>query len=97
MGFGFGQRRSGRLPAEITSFVGRGEDVAALGRAFGKSRLVTVVGPGGVGKTRVALRVAAEAAERFPDGVWLAELSALRDPELLPGTLATVLGGASGA
>ncbi|GAA3129616.1 LuxR C-terminal-related transcriptional regulator [Streptomyces rectiviolaceus] len=63
-----------------------------MGRAFGQSRLVTVVGPGGVGKTRVALRVAAEAAERFPDGVWLAELSALRDPELLPGTLATVLG-----
>ncbi|MEU5954203.1 LuxR C-terminal-related transcriptional regulator [Streptomyces sp. NPDC047525] len=92
MGFGFGQRRSGRLPAETTSFVGRGEDVAALGRAFGQSRLVTVVGPGGVGKTRVALRVAAGAAERFPDGVWLAELSALRDPELLPGTLATVLG-----
>ncbi|MEV2255400.1 LuxR C-terminal-related transcriptional regulator [Streptomyces sp. NPDC050147] len=92
MGFGFGQRRSGRLPAEITSFVGRGEDVAALGRALEQSRLVTVVGPGGVGKTRVALRVAAEAAERFPDGVWLAELSALRDPELLPGTLATVLG-----
>ncbi|MEV0323500.1 ATP-binding protein [Streptomyces sp. NPDC050658] len=91
-GFGFGQRRSGRLPAETTSFVGRGEDVTALERAFAQARLVTVVGPGGVGKTRVALRVAASAAERFPDGVWLAELSALRDPELLPGTLAAVLG-----
>ncbi|WP_431036189.1 ATP-binding protein [Streptomyces sp. P6-2-1] len=80
------------MPVEVTRFVGREREVAELGDVLGGVRLLTVIGPGGVGKSRTALRVAAGARERYPDGVWLAELSALRDPELLPATLATVLG-----
>ncbi|WP_306333552.1 LuxR C-terminal-related transcriptional regulator [Streptomyces sp. KL118A] len=91
MGFGFGQRRGGQLPAELTSFVGRVDELAQVRAAFAYARLVTLVGPGGVGKSRTALRAAAGLGERFPDGVWLAELSALRDPELIPATLAAVL------
>ncbi|MFJ7194129.1 MULTISPECIES: ATP-binding protein [unclassified Streptomyces] len=92
MGFGFGQRRSGQPPAERTSFVGRAEEIALIRAAFREARLVTLVGPGGVGKSRTALRAAEGLRERFPDGVWLAELSALSDPELVPATLAAVLG-----
>ncbi|WP_367125143.1 LuxR C-terminal-related transcriptional regulator [Streptomyces phytohabitans] len=91
MGFGFGQRRGGELPAELTSFVGRQEEIALVGDEFERGRLVTLVGPGGVGKSRTALRAAAALAPRFPDGVWLVELSALRDPGLVPSTLAAVL------
>ncbi|MGY0018119.1 ATP-binding protein [Streptomyces sp. cg35] len=91
MGFGFGQRRGGQLPVEVTTFVGRAAELAQVQGAFEQARLVTLVGPGGVGKSRTALRAAAGLAERFPDGVWLVELSALRDPELIPVTLAAVL------
>ncbi|WP_329272536.1 LuxR C-terminal-related transcriptional regulator [Streptomyces sp. NBC_01451] len=91
MVFGFGQRRGGQLPVELTSFVGRTEELALVRGAFEQARLVTLVGPGGVGKSRTALRAAAGLGELFPDGVWLAELSGLRDPELVPATLAAVL------
>ncbi|MEV5612884.1 LuxR C-terminal-related transcriptional regulator [Streptomyces sp. NPDC052225] len=91
MGFGFGQRRGGQLPVEVTTFVGRAAELAQVQGAFEQARLVTLVGPGGVGKSRTAMRAAAGLAERFPDGVWLVELSALRDPELIPATLAAVL------
>ncbi|MGW2885530.1 LuxR C-terminal-related transcriptional regulator [Streptomyces griseoruber] len=91
MGFGFGQRRGGQLPVEITSFVGRAEELALIKDAVGRFRLVTLVGPGGVGKSRTALRAAGASAARFADGVWLVELSALHDPELVPATLAGVL------
>ncbi|WP_172383300.1 LuxR C-terminal-related transcriptional regulator [Streptomyces sp. MNP-20] len=91
MGFGFTQRRGGQLPVERTGFVGRSDDLARVQEAFARAPLVTLVGPGGVGKSRTALRVAAAVTEDFPDGVWLAELSGLRDPELVPATLAAVL------
>lgn len=91
MGFGFGQRRGGQLPVEITSFVGRVEELALLRDALGRARLITLVGPGGVGKSRTALRAAGASAARFADGVRLVELSALHDPELVPATLAGVL------
>ncbi|MEI5101977.1 LuxR C-terminal-related transcriptional regulator [Streptomyces sp. PmtG] len=91
MGFGFGQRRGGQLPVERTDFVGRAEELALIQEAFARAPVVTLVGPGGVGKSRTALRVAGELTGRFPDGVWLTELSALRDPELVPATLAAVL------
>lgn len=91
MGFGFGQRRGGQLPVELTSFVGRTEELALIGDALERARLVTLVGPGGVGKSRTALRAAGGMADRFPDGVRLVELSALHDPELIPATLAGVL------
>ncbi|MFD0316231.1 ATP-binding protein [Streptomyces flavalbus] len=93
MGYGFGQRRGGQLPVDLTSFVGRGEELALIDAALERSRLVTLVGPGGVGKSRTALRAAGALAERdrFADGVRLVELSALHDPELVPATLAGVL------
>ncbi|WP_043672107.1 ATP-binding protein [Streptomyces xylophagus] len=91
MGYGFGQRRGGQLPVELTSFVGRTDELALLHSELARSRLVTLVGPGGVGKSRTALRAAPAVADRFPDGVRLVELSALHDPELVPPTLAGVL------
>ncbi|WP_030257427.1 ATP-binding protein [Streptomyces violens] len=75
------------LPAEVTSFVGRADELAAAERTLGRARLVTLVGPGGVGKTRIALRTATQLAARFADGVCLVELSALRDAALLPNTV----------
>lgn len=91
MGFGFGQRRGGHLPVELTNFVGRTEELARIRDALPRSRLLTLVGPGGVGKSRIALRAARDLAERYPDGVRLVELSGLHDPELLPAALAGVL------
>ncbi|MER7398911.1 LuxR C-terminal-related transcriptional regulator [Streptomyces sp. NPDC000151] len=92
MSLGVLHRRPGTLPAEVTSFVGRRAELARLATLLAESRLVTVVGPGGVGKTRVALRAAAGAVSRFADGVCLTELSGLRGPELLPHTVAACLG-----
>ncbi|MFG3052934.1 ATP-binding protein [Kitasatospora sp. NPDC048239] len=73
----------GGLPAEVTSFVGRREELAALAGLLAGARLVTVTGPGGVGKSRLALRAAARAAGAFPDGAWLVEVSPVQDPLLL--------------
>ncbi len=86
-------RRPGELPLEVTGFVGRERELARLAEQLASVRLVTVTGPGGVGKTRVALRAAATIlADRFHDGVCLVELSGLRDPDLLPNTVAASLG-----
>ncbi|MFP3990079.1 regulator [Streptomyces sp. E11-3] len=82
----------GNLPEELDSFVGRGAELAELDGLLAGSRLVTVVGVGGVGKSRLALRAAAAARARYPDGVWLAELSAVRDPEFVEYALVEVLG-----
>jgi len=81
----------GALPAEMTSFVGRRRELAETRRMLARSRLLTLTGPGGVGKTRLALRMAAEVRRSFPDGVWFVELAALRDPQLLPHTVANAL------
>ncbi|MEV0604301.1 LuxR family transcriptional regulator [Streptomyces sp. NPDC050315] len=88
----FSQRRSGVLPVEVTGFVGRAAELDRVARLLKTARLVTLLGPGGVGKSRVALRAAAGLKDAFTDGVWLAELSALRSAELLPQTMAAVLG-----
>jgi predicted ATPase/DNA-binding CsgD family transcriptional regulator len=87
-----GARRLGLLPAEATSFVGRTIELAGITSLLGTARMVTVVGPAGVGKTRLSLRAAALAAERFTDGVWLADLAGISDPDLLGPAVATVLG-----
>jgi predicted ATPase len=76
---------------EFTDFVGRQGELAQIAAMLERGRLVTVVGPGGVGKTRVALVAAAQAAGNYPDGVWIVEQSGLRDPLLLPNTVASVL------
>jgi predicted ATPase/DNA-binding CsgD family transcriptional regulator len=81
----------GLVPA-LTSFVGRADDVPALDRLLGEYRLVTVTGPGGVGKTRLACEVARRAVARFADGVWLVELAAVRDPAQVPAAIMTAMG-----
>ncbi|MFD2420072.1 ATP-binding protein [Amycolatopsis pigmentata] len=75
--------REGRLPADVTSFVGRRRELGDVKRLLSELRLVTVTGGGGVGKTRLALRVAAEVRRAFPHGVWFVGLSSVRDPDLL--------------
>lgn len=82
----------GNLPAEVTSFVGRRRELTSTKRALARSRLVTLTGVGGVGKTRVAERVARDRRRAYPHGVWLVELAELSDPALLTETLLTVLG-----
>lgn len=84
-------RHTGRLPAEVTSFVGRRHETAEVKRLLSASRLVTLTGVGGVGKTRLALRVAEDARRAFPDGVWLVELAALADPGLLTQSVSEAL------
>ena len=86
------QQADGQLPAERSGFVGREAELAKVAALLEGSRLVTLTGIGGVGKTRVALRAAKRAESLYADGVRLVELSALRDPELLPDTVAAVLG-----
>lgn len=81
----------GALPAELTSFVGRRRELTETRRLLASSRLLTLTGVGGVGKTRLAMRMAAEVRRTFPDGVWFVELAALHDPQLLPHTLANAL------
>jgi predicted ATPase len=66
--------------------------VARLRELLGKTRLVTLVGPGGVGKTRLAVYVAATLSETFPDGVWVLDLSSVTDPALVPQALGDLLG-----
>jgi predicted ATPase/DNA-binding CsgD family transcriptional regulator len=80
------------FPAVLTSFIGRAEAVSVVGALLGERRLVTVVGPGGSGKTRLAGVVAQQVAGRFADGVWLAELALVRDPALVPAAVAVALG-----
>jgi predicted ATPase/DNA-binding CsgD family transcriptional regulator len=89
---GLTRQRPGELPLEVTGFVGRQRELAELSGLLRSARLVTVTGPGGVGKTRVALRAAAQLSGEFADDTCLVELSGLHDPELLPDTIATSLG-----
>ncbi len=84
--------RAGNLPLELSSFVGRRREVAEAKRALAASRLLTLIGMGGVGKTRLALRTAAEVQRAFDDGVWLVELDQLHDPALVAHTVAVTLG-----
>src|SRR6266498_733534 len=75
---------TGNLPAEPNSFVGRERDLAELALLLGEVRALTLCGPGGIGKTRLALRLACEIVPGFPDGAWLVELGAPDDPGLVP-------------
>ncbi|MBQ0867859.1 AAA family ATPase [Streptomyces sp. RK75] len=86
----------GNLRARLTSFVGREPDIAAIGADLGASRLVTLIGPGGSGKTRLAEQIAATAAcaeaAPYPDGTWLVELAPLDHPAAVPGAVLSALG-----
>ncbi|HEY2549271.1 MAG TPA: LuxR C-terminal-related transcriptional regulator, partial [Streptosporangiaceae bacterium] len=83
---------SSALPSPLTSFVGRAAERAALADALAAHRLVTAVGPGGVGKTRLALSVAAEAADRYPDGARYVDLVPVTDPAMIAPAIASALG-----
>lgn len=80
------------VPAELTSFVGRRHDLAAVRQLFSASRLVTLTGMGGVGKTRLALQAGNEMRRAFPDGVYFVELASLTGPDLLPQAVRDALG-----
>jgi predicted ATPase/DNA-binding CsgD family transcriptional regulator len=85
------REQPGNLPEEVTSFVGRRRELAGARQRMTESRLVTLVGAGGVGKTRLALQVAADARRAFADGVWMVDLSSLRDPSRLAQTVLSAL------
>ena len=80
------------LPAQFTSFIGREKEIAQVQSLLKTHRLVTLTGPGGTGKTRLALRVAEEVLENYPDGAWLVELAPVSDPNLVPMVTARTLG-----
>lgn len=80
------------LPLQLTSFIGREPEIAQVMELITQTRLLTLIGSGGSGKTRLALQVAANILERYPDGVWLVELASLSDPTLLMQTISAVLG-----
>ncbi|HXY93891.1 MAG TPA: adenylate/guanylate cyclase domain-containing protein, partial [Acidimicrobiia bacterium] len=85
-------RLAGNLPTQLTSFVGRDEELKSVADALGSSRLVTLTGVGGVGKTRFALQVAAEVLPRYGDGAWLVELASANDSESMLELVAATLG-----
>ena len=80
------------LPIQPSPLVGRERELADVGRLIGSHRLVTLTGPGGSGKTRLAIQLAAEAAEQFPDGVFWVPLQALRDPALVEQAIRAAVG-----
>jgi len=80
------------LPSELTSFIGRRKELAELPQVLASSRLLSLTGSGGAGKTRLAVRLASDLVKEFADGVWLVDLAPLSAPELVPQTIATVLG-----
>ncbi|MGH9283706.1 MAG: adenylate/guanylate cyclase domain-containing protein, partial [Acidimicrobiales bacterium] len=80
--------RPNNLPLQLTSFVGREEEIAEVERLLDQARLLTLTGPGGSGKTRLALQVAAELLTRFKDGACFVDLSPVTDPTLVPAAVA---------
>ncbi|WP_413809953.1 BTAD domain-containing putative transcriptional regulator [Streptomyces sp. OE57] len=87
-----GRTGGGNLRARLTSFVGREADLAALRGDLAQHRLITLLGPGGAGKTRLSQEAAEAVAPGWPDGVWLAELAPVDDPETVPETVLSALG-----
>jgi predicted ATPase len=83
--------RSGNLPAEVTSFVGRRHELAEARKRLTAGRLISLVGPGGVGKTRLAIRIATDLGRGFSGGAWLVELAELHDPTLVSNAVMAAL------
>src|SRR6266516_1896771 len=84
-------RSKRNVPYQLTSFVGREQEIAQLKELVATNRLVTLTGAGGAGKTRLAIEVASRLIDAFPDGIWLVELAALSDPGLVPQAVAQAL------
>ncbi|MFD5553120.1 BTAD domain-containing putative transcriptional regulator [Streptomyces sp. NPDC127068] len=84
--------RPGNLPARLTSFVGRTADIDAIRDDLRRARLITLLGPGGAGKTRLSWEAAESVAADFPDGTWLVELAPVEDPDDVPEAVLTALG-----
>jgi predicted ATPase/class 3 adenylate cyclase len=84
--------RPNNLPPQLTSFVGRAEGIADVRRLLGRTRLLTLTGAGGTGKTRLALQVASESLTDYRDGAFFVDLSPVTDPALVPSSVATALG-----
>ncbi len=87
-----GRAELSNLPEPLTSFIGRERELVEIKRLLPGTRLLTLVGGGGIGKTRLALQVAAEVMAAYRDGVWLVDLAPLADPTLVPSAVAQVLG-----
>jgi predicted ATPase/class 3 adenylate cyclase/DNA-binding CsgD family transcriptional regulator len=80
------------LPVQLTSFVGREKELADIRTLLHDARLLTLIGPGGTGKTRLSIQAASELLDQYPDGVWFVELAPILDPQLVPRTTAMALG-----
>jgi len=80
------------LPVQVTSFVGREAELAEALRLLEGTRILSLLGPGGTGKTRLALQIAAEASENYPDGTFFVPLAPITDPDLIPSTILSALG-----
>ncbi len=80
------------LPQQVTSFIGRERELTDIKELLEGTRLLTLLGMGGLGKTRLSLQIAADVLEKYPDGVWFVELAPIKDPSLVPNALAQVLG-----
>ena len=82
------------LPTQLTSFIGREQEILQVETQIFKSqsRLLTLTGTGGIGKTRIALQVASGLLDKFGDGIWLVDLSTISDPSLIPQTISTIFG-----
>ena len=87
-----GSKAKNNLPIQLTSFIGREQEINEIKGSILEHRLVTLTGMGGVGKTRLSLQIAADLFEHFRDGVWFVELAPITDPDLIPKTILTTLG-----
>lgn len=91
LSFPAGSATPNNLPVQLTSFIGREEAIAEIGRLLTEARIVTLTGSGGCGKTRLALQAGAQALGTYPDGVWWVDLAPLTDPALVPSTVAAAM------
>jgi predicted ATPase/Tfp pilus assembly protein PilF/predicted Ser/Thr protein kinase len=85
-------RYNNNLPQQLTRFIGREREMAEIRNLCTHTRLITLSGPGGIGKTRLALQIAADSLSDYDDGVWFVELASLANPDLVPQTVASTIG-----